>query len=128
MTELNAEELAAMTLADRAKARVVGPGPYNIPLEFPIAAKLKIEGGDTRDETINSVDVRRPGMKEITDAGDMAAKKGNAISLFWLMSKLTGLPDTVLHNMDPDDFSEVEAVIEVFTLKFQRTAPTSSAT
>lgn len=112
--------LAEMSIEERAAARVTGPGPYKVPLEFPVTAKIKVEGGSTREETYDSVSIRRPGMKEITDSSAIAEKKGNSAGLYWLAAQLTGLPEHVIHLMDPDDFAEVEAVIEVFMQKFQR--------
>lgn len=114
-------------IIDRAKGRIVGPGPYTLPLEFPFTATLKIEGGGTREETFSEFTIRRPIMKEISGAGSRAEKFGNSTSLYWLLAQLTGLPTEVVEQTDPADFAEAEAMIEVFTEKFQRTSKTSSA-
>lgn len=127
MDDENETTQAEMSIEARAAARVTGPGPYEVPLEFPIKAKIKIEGGGTREETYELVSIRRPGMKEITDSSALAEKKGNSAGLYWLAATLTGLPEHVIHLMDPDDFAEVEAIIEVFMQKFQRGGRRNSA-
>jgi len=117
-------DLRDMDIIERAKARIQGSGPYELPLAFPIVASFKIEGGGTSERDIDSLMIRRPTMKEITDS---ATKKNNMDGLFWLIAKLTGLHESAIHAMDPDDFAEVEAMIEVFTEKFHRPGKTSSA-
>ena len=113
----------------RAAARVMeGPGPYEIPLDYPFTAKVKMEGGAEREERITVLTVRRPVMKEVTSSGDRATKFGGVSAVYWLAAQLTGQPQNVIEAMDPDDFAEVEAIIEVFTQKLQGTAgKTSSA-
>ncbi|MBI1262947.1 MAG: hypothetical protein GC184_14615 [Rhizobiales bacterium] len=121
----NEEELRAMSLEDRAKARVKGPGPYPVPLSYPFTASFKVEGSQTEERAITTLMVRRPKMKELTDSAGM---KSNHQGLYWLVGKLTRLPEAAVHDIDPDDFAEVEALIEVFTEKFQKAGKTSSAT
>lgn len=112
----------------RAAALVAGgPGPYDITLDYPFTATVKMEGGAAREERFTVLTLRRPVMKEVTSSGERAKKYGGVNAIYWLASQLTGLPQNVIEAMDPDDFAEVEAIIEVFTQKLQGTAGKTSS-
>lgn len=108
-------------------AEVLDGGQIRYPLKYPVTVTLKDRDGTQREEKIDSLVIRRPKIKEITDAGEATARN-KAAAIYEFTAKLTGYTKQVIEELDAEDFMEVQDIIEGFTPKSLQTPPISSAT
>jgi len=81
-------------------------------LKHPVTLSFREAGGNTREEVINEITLRRPTAKDMRLADRLAGQEiGMMISM---LVALSGLDEHVIDRLDVVDFTELSEIVDGF--------------
>lgn len=90
-------------------------------LQFPITAQFRTSGMAAREETIETLTIRRVKMGDIIEVNKFKDEMKQAAVMF---SRLTGYSEEIFKELDVEDVEEFNKVVENFTPASLKTGKT----